>query len=56
MEAEKNPEKRFWCVVPLDSGKVRWIGLFLVHRAITPWVMPCAGVGSPYRRRDRYEA
>jgi len=27
MEAEKNPEKRFWCVVPLDSGKLGWIGL-----------------------------
>jgi hypothetical protein len=35
MEAEKNPEKRFWCVVPLDSGKLGWIAL-LIHCACHP--------------------
>jgi len=27
MEAAKNPEKRFWCEVLLDSGKLGWTSL-----------------------------
>jgi hypothetical protein len=35
MEAEKNPEKRFWCMVLLDSGELCWISLSSVHCAVT---------------------
>jgi hypothetical protein len=56
MGAEKNPEKRFWCLVPLDSGKLSRIDLRMVRCAITLRVIPCAGAGSPFERRVRYEA